>query len=321
MSEPPKNADPPPPGEWDDLSDTHPITVVPLDAQEAELVPCLIVISGRQMGQVFRLTRREARIGRAEDAELCVRDTSISRHHALVYLDAAGRSHIRDLGSTNGTFVNGKRVQDVELAAGDRLQLGNQTILKLEYHGQFEKAFHAQLYEAGTRDPLTDTYNRRYIDQHLEADFSLAVRHREELSLLMVDIDHFKAVNDTHGHLAGDAVLRALGRILGSRVRGEDILARYGGEEFLLVLRRTPANGAQALAESLRRLIEHAQFRFKNETIELTISVGIATQGPETSFPTVAALIGAADQALYRAKHAGRNRVEVFTLGGEEPTG
>ena len=299
----------PPDHRWDDTSHTRPVRVVPLETDSREVVPCLIVISGRQMGQVFPVTTREARVGRADDADLCIRDASISRFHAAVYVDSESRCRVRDLGSTNGTFVNGRRVADTELAAGDRVQLGKQTILKLEYHGRFENEFHAQLYEAGTRDPLTGTFNRRYLDQHLEGDFRLARRHREDLSLLVVDIDRFKAINDTHGHLAGDSVLRALARILGQRVRGEDILARYGGDEYVLILRRTSPEGAATLAEAVRVLVQDAVFTFKKLPIEVTVSIGVATLTHPPAYANALELLAAADGALYEAKSRGRNRV------------
>lgn len=298
-------------GTWDETTSTRPVSVVPLETGEAEVVPCLVVISGRQMGQVFPLVNRaDARIGRADDADLCIRDASISRYHAAVYIDERSRCRIRDLGSTNGTFVNGRRVQDGELAAGDRVQLGKATILKLEYHGKTENEFHAQLYDAGTRDPLTGVFNRRYLDQHLEADFRLASRHQEDLSVLVIDVDRFKEINDTLGHLAGDAVLRRLANVLSSRVRHEDILARYGGEEFVILLRRTSHEGAMALAESAREIIANATLTYKASPISITVSVGVATLRHPPQFEDGASLLAAADAALYGAKNAGKNRVK-----------
>jgi diguanylate cyclase (GGDEF)-like protein len=200
------------------------------------------------------------------------------------------------------------------LASGDRVQLGKSTILKLEYHGRMENEFHAQLYDAGTRDPLTGIFNRRYFDQHLEADFRLAVRHKEELSILMVDIDRFKVVNDSFGHLAGDTVLRTLSAQLGGRVRHEDILARYGGEEFVIILRRTSPDGALRLAESLRQIVASATFAYKSTPIKVTISIGVASMTHTGGYDSGTELLAAADGALYAAKGAGRDRVEVAPI-------
>jgi two-component system, cell cycle response regulator len=295
---------------------THPYEVVPLEpGNTAEVVPSLIIISGKQMGQIFPVRAGEARIGRADDADLSIRDSSISRYHALLYRDPGGDAHIRDLGSTNGTFVNGKRIQDVKLTAGDRIQFGKATILKLDFHSRFEEELHVHLYEAGTRDPLTDIFNRKYFDQHLDADFRLALRHQEELSLMMIDIDNFKLVNDTHGHLAGDHVLRTLAPIFMTRLRKEDILARYGGEEFVIILRRTTPAGALSLANALRQLVEEASFEFKGTRMSITISVGVATLTHPTVCRDANELLAAADRAMYTAKQKGRNRAEQASVG------
>ncbi len=275
------------------------------------MAPCLIVISGRQMGQVFRLNEREATLGRDDDATFCIRDASISRRHAVVLRDKQARCHIRDLDSTNGTFVNGKRVQEAELSAGDRIQIGRSTLLKLEYHGSVEKEFHAKLYDAGTRDPLTGLFNRGYLDQHLEADFRLAERHGEAMSVLVIDVDRFKSINDAHGHLAGDAVLRTLAHLLIGRLRREDVLARYGGEEFVAVLRHTDAAGARRLADAMRELVEGGVYPYKGTPLKVSVSIGVATFDPATPYASHAELLQAADEAMYRAKNNGRNRIEA----------
>jgi two-component system cell cycle response regulator len=304
-----------------DVSHTVPISIVPLDDNE-KAVPCLIVISGPEMGKAFPLRSAETKVGRAEDTDFSLRDQSISRNHAIVYKDHLGCCRVQDLGSTNGTFINGRKVKDVALTAGDRIQLGESTVLKLEYHGKIEDDFHSQLYDAGTRDALTEVFNRRYLDQHLDTDFRLAVRHQEQLSVVIIDVDYFKKVNDTHGHLAGDMVLRTLSNVLKERIRDEDILARYGGEEFVLVLRRTPEIGAVALAESIRNIIEKTPFSYQNQDIAVTVSSGVATLTHPSSFIDGLSLLKEADMALYRAKAAGRNRVEVAkpkTSGSQVP--
>ena len=323
MSDRPKEDKPHPPEgvsehafSWNDPSTTHPYDIVPLEPSlSADVVPSLIVISGKQMGQVFPLGNRDARVGRADDADLCIRDPSISRYHALIYRDPAGTPRIRDLGSTNGTFVNGKRVQDAKLTSGDRVQLGKSTILKLDVHSRLEENLQAQLYEAGTRDPLTEIFNRTYFDQHFEADFRLAIRHEEEISLMMIDLDKFKLVNDTHGHLAGDYVLRSVAPILQQRLRKEDILARYGGEEFVIILRRTSPPGALALANDIRELVEVATFEFQGKQMPITVSIGVATLTHPAVYKEPSDLLAAADQAMYTAKEKGRNRVEQASGG------
>ncbi len=175
--------------------------------------------------------------------------------------------------------------------------------------GELEGDFHNQLYEAGTRDSLTGLHNRRYFDQHLEQEFLLAQRHSEALTLLLVDLDHFKKVNDDHGHIAGDMVLRAFSKVLVKRCRREDIIARYGGEEFVLLLRRTNHRGASSLAEALRKKAEDTALTYQDSTIAFTVSVGAATVGDGIDFDRGEELLQAADDALYLAKQRGRNRV------------
>jgi len=172
-----------------------------------ELVPCFVVVSGGQIGRVFALRADEAVIGRGSEADICLAESSISRRHALVYKDEQHLVSIRDLGSTNGTFVNGVASAEQALSAGDRVQLGKVVMVKFEYHTALEDDFLAQLYDAGVTDPGTGIFNRRYFDTHLQADFSLSSRHGTPLTLVVFDLDYFKLINDTHGHPVGDAVL------------------------------------------------------------------------------------------------------------------
>ncbi|MEE8409572.1 MAG: GGDEF domain-containing protein [Myxococcota bacterium] len=293
---------------WDEDTRTAPVRVDPIQ-NPTETVPCMVVVAGPQLGQVFPITGNRATIGRGEEADWCISETSISRRHAVVYKDEEAFCRIRDLNSKNGTYVNGNRIGDTVLTAADKVQLGKTSILKFEYHSELEGRFHAHLYEAGTTDPLTGIYNRRYFDGHLHADFRLCIRHGEPLSIIMIDIDHFKKVNDTHGHLAGDSVLRQLAEKLATRVRTEDILARYGGEEFIIILRRTSPKGAAALSEAIRDLIEKTQFEFQHSVAQVTVSVGVATMETKADFGDANELLEAADKALFKAKEHGRNRV------------
>lgn len=305
-----RNASPQSTGRFD-AQDTKPIAVEPIATSGGKSRPVLVVIAGPQIGQLFKLEHKSVRLGRAEDAEIPIRDGSISRYHAECYFDEHGGMRVRDLGSTNGTFMNGVKVTDSEIREGDRVQLGGATILKLEFHGSIEGQFHTQLYEAGTRDALTGVFNRRYLDQQLDTDFRLARRHKQPLSVLVIDVDHFKQINDQHGHLAGDAVLRTLGEVLGSRLRGEDILGRFGGEEFVVIMRQTDLKGAAQAAESVRRIVEETTFGYQALTIPVTVSIGVAALDPMAPHEDVGALLQAADRALYQAKQSGRNQVQT----------
>jgi diguanylate cyclase (GGDEF)-like protein len=295
---------------------TEPISVVPLSSDD-DLVPCLIVIAGPDLGQMHPVSHR-VRVGRAKDAEMSISDNSISRYHAAVQRLENGDIHLTDLDSTNGTFVNGKQVDEATLRGGDRIQLGVKTVVKLDFLGKIEGDFHHQLYEAGTRDPLTGLFNRRYLEQHLETDFRLALRHDEQLSVMVLDLDHFKSINDRYGHLAGDMVLRSFASILARRCRREDIIARYGGEEFVVLLRRTSSEGAGAVAESVRSLVEEHTLSYQGKSIAVTVSIGVATLGPGIVPDDPLSLLKTADSALYRAKAEGRNCVVHRVLGAED---
>jgi diguanylate cyclase (GGDEF)-like protein len=163
-------------------------------------------------------------------------------------------------------------------------------------------------------DPLTGIYNRRYLDRRLKQEVDRALRYDLSLSVLMLDIDHFKNINDTYGHQAGDLVLSSLGKLIMGIARTSDIVARYGGEEFLVIGTSTPLAAAPVFAERLRRTVEittlvPASDLTNGEDIRVTISIGVAALGPENG--CVSALVKAADIALYRAKLEGRTRVVV----------
>lgn len=171
-----------------------------------------------------------------------------------------------------------------------------------------------QIEETANRDGLTQLYNRGFFDKSLAENFRRAARYGRPLSLLFLDIDHFKQFNDIHGHQAGDAVLRAVATRLSANMRiGIDIVARYGGEEMVLIAPETPPEGIRVLAERVRGDIEQLRVRFRTENEEkllsCTVSIGAATFIPGVEqFPNERSFIEAADSAVYRAKHSGRNR-------------
>ena len=271
----------------------------------------LIVLAGATVGEMFKLPSGEAMIGRGKRSEISLFDEGVSRAHARI-LSEGDTVWVEDLGSRNGTFVNGERLSNarVKLADGDKIQVGRTTILKFSYHDSLEESFQKQMYESALRDGLTKVYNKRYFAERLISELRFATRHRAALALLFLDLDHFKNINDTFGHVAGDKVLAAVALTLAKSVRNEDVVARYGGEEFAVLLRATPVPHVRGTAERLRRQVEAlAVDADDGNPIHVTVSIGLATF-PETVVNTPAELIEAADQALYRAKGAGRNRVE-----------
>ncbi len=266
--------------------------------------PQLIVLSGESVGETFHLDR-PAIIGRGEVAQVRLHDDGVSRRHAMV-VRVGGELCLEDLQSANGTRVNGEPITRHVLRNGDTIQLGEKTTLKFTDADSVEEGLPQATYEAAVRDALTRVYNRRHFVERLASEVAYSLRHRSPLSLLMIDIDHLKRINDGYGRPAGDYVLATLGQILLAAVRVEDIVARYGGEEFAILCRGTPPMSALQLAERLRRDVEAYAFTYRRKRMSVTLSVGIAMCADS---PTAAQyLVAKADGALYEAKQTGRNR-------------
>jgi diguanylate cyclase (GGDEF)-like protein len=166
------------------------------------------------------------------------------------------------------------------------------------------------MYESALRDGLTKAFNKKYFTDRLESEFTFAIRHTAPLSLVLFDIDHFKRVNDTYGHQAGDHVLSEISTLLTATLRAEDVFARYGGEEFGVICRGSDLGQGQIVGERLRKAVESHRFVYEGTHIPITISVGVAGL-PDPAVKDAAELVAASDQALYGSKHAGRNRVTV----------
>jgi len=267
----------------------------------------LIVLAGANVGEMHKLDAGEVVLGRATGATVRLSDDGVSRKHAKLLVEN-GVVRLEDLGSANGTLVNGERVAECALKDGDQIQLGGTTILKFTYHDSLEEDFQRKMYDAALRDPMTRAYNKKHLSDRLETELAFARRHAVTLALIMLDVDHFKNVNDTLGHPAGDHVLIKLAQVVSSTLRVEDMFARYGGEEFAVLCRGTTLEQAEVLAERIRATVEAADFTFEDRPIRVTVSLGV-TAFPARPAESVLALIGDADEALYAAKRAGRNRV------------
>ncbi|HEX6835173.1 MAG TPA: GGDEF domain-containing protein [Polyangia bacterium] len=278
--------------------------------------PCLVVIAGAHLGEIFPVDS-EIMIGRDPESKLrLAEDEGVSRRHARVTPVADG-ALLADLGSQNGTYVDGERVQERVLKEGMKIRVGQTTVLKFARYDALEERAQRQLLESALRDGLTRAFNRRYFVERLAAEIRFAERHAQPLALLMLDIDHFKRLNDAHGHLIGDDVLRAVVGVLNDTLRAEDVLARYGGEEFAVLVRGVNKDGARVLGERLRKEIgELGLSKEGGEKLSVTVSIGVsifplANPAEVPSEQTGKKLIELADAALYRAKNAGRNRVEL----------
>ena len=240
-------------------------------------------------------------------ANIRLGDDGISRRHARIVVEAK-LVRIEDLGSANGTLVNGNLVQQAPLKDGDKIQLGSSTILKFTYHDKLEENFQRAMYDAALRDDLTKAFNKKHFLDRLEQEVAFVRRHGAPLSLVMFDVDHFKRVNDTFGHVAGDHVLSKLSQVAQTAIRAEDLFGRYGGEEFAVLCRNIPLLGAAAVAERVRAAVESSEFVYDAREMPVTVSLGVAAI-PDTPAQNGLELIAAADEALYDAKHGGRNRV------------
>ena len=266
---------------------------------------CLVVIYGHDLGKKFNLDRDNFIIGRSSGADIRLEQEAVSRNHCKL-VNTGDSVIVRDLGSTNGTYVNDQLVDEYRMRDGDLLKVGR-CIFKFLSGDNIESAYHEEIYRLTTIDGLTQIYNRRYFLESLDREMGRAQRYLRDLSLILFDIDHFKAVNDTYGHLAGDYVLKQLAMEIKRRIRREDILARYGGEEFAIILPELDNASAMHFAEKIRRIASEANFRFDETDIPVTVSVGVITLEPAVR--DSAAFIKHVDEKLYRAKSNGRNCV------------
>jgi two-component system cell cycle response regulator len=269
----------------------------------------LTVISGASAGRVHSIGDKVMLIGRGRETQLRFEDAGVSRAHARVTYLGPGRYLLEDLESTNGTFVGGRRIERAELESGERIAVGpNVTLSFAIVDSQAERMAH-ELYESAVRDTLTKAHNRRYLLERLGSEIAYARRHATPLSLVLFDIDHFKRVNDSHGHLAGDAALREVAALVTRMIRVEDVFARFGGEEFIVLTRGVEHAGAGRFSERLRAAIEKLEIVAEGATIRVTISAGYASVSELPAAQRNAeGLIRLADERLFTAKEGGRNR-------------
>ncbi|HVV16530.1 MAG TPA: GGDEF domain-containing protein, partial [Polyangia bacterium] len=223
---------------------------------------CLVVIYGSELGKKYNLNASSMVIGRSSKCDIQIDQESISRNHSKI-VNTGKSILVRDLGSTNGTYVNDEPVDEYVLRDGDLLKIGR-TIFKFLTGGNIENAYHEEIYRLTTVDGLTQIFNKRYFVDTLEREVARAHRYRRALSLVMFDIDHFKKVNDGYGHLAGDYVLKHLAQTVRGKIRREDCFARYGGEEFAIVLPEIDNANCLPFAEKIRQIVERTEFKFEN---------------------------------------------------------
>ena len=273
--------------------------------------PYLVALTGPDAGRTYRLSEGSMTVGRAKSADVRVLDDDVSRDHARL-ICIGGNVVVEDLGSRNGTFVNGARVSRQVLADGDKVSVGETTILKFSMQDEIDEDFHDRMFRAARRDPLTGTFRRAFFEHRLDVELTFAKRHEAPLAVLFIDLDHFKTVNDTYGHSVGDRLLTEVATLLHKGLRQEDLLARYGGEEFAILVHGVDIAGAASLAERLRRSVaEHRPSTVPKAGFRQTVSVGLAGF-PYQGIQDARTLMAAADAAMYTAKKRGRNRVVKY---------
>jgi two-component system cell cycle response regulator len=285
------------------VTDARPISP---DPSRDEFLVVIYAKDKSAQGRRQMLRASPVRVGRMSDNEIVLDDDAVSRRHARLEKRESGWA-VMDVGSRNGTLVNDREISGVaKLAHGDRLKIGY-TIFKYLSGQDAESAFFEEIYQLTITDNLTQVHNRRHFDDAIEREVSRARRFKRRLSLLMLDIDYFKRVNDDYGHLVGDAALREIAQLVQNRVRRDDTVARYGGEEFVVLMPETPLASATSVARALREEVARRVIEYRDVRFSVTVSIGCAELLPSDMTPTD--LVLRVDSKLFAAKHAGRNCV------------
>jgi two-component system cell cycle response regulator len=285
------------------------VAIAPPSASRQATRALLTVVSGPNIGRVYSVLEGETLLGRGKDVHVRMDDAGASRSHARIVAADGGRYFLEDLHSTNGTFVDGRRIERAELSSGNRFHIGPNIVVSFAILDAQAGRLALQNYESSVRDSLTRAHNRRYLVERLASEIAYARRHSSRLSLILFDLDHFKRVNDTSGHLAGDEVLRQVAALVSNLIRTEDVFARFGGEEFVVLVRGISHANVGRFAERLRAAVERLEI-VSERILRVTISVGYASIHELSDVDrTSEALLRMADERLYRAKTGGRNRV------------
>jgi diguanylate cyclase (GGDEF)-like protein len=288
--------------------------------EKAEQAIVLTIIGGNEadFGKHFVLERKRTTIGREKANDIALSDGKVSKAHCEISVIRSSRGveqiSLLDLDSTNGTYVNGEAVVQATLKAGDKIQAGS-TILQLSYSDEIEREYHAKLFDFAARDALTGLYNKRFIYNELENYCRIARRSNRAFSIIMLDIDDFKGINDRYGHLSGDEYLKQLAGLIRSSLRDQDLAGRIGGEEFLVVLPETAIDGALQLAVRIRKSVESFVLSLQKQEIRTTISAGVCQY--ERGLKDINELLGLADQAMYEAKKSEKNKVMRASLADQ----
>src|SRR6267143_788473 len=288
--------------------------------RSGERRPALVFLRGELLAVPIPLERAQVTVGRALDADIRVNDSRASRLHARIITEpdenGVVRYRLKDLDSTNGTILNGKFIDEAFLQDGDKFVIGDQ-LIRFEMLDEIDREFQQQIHRLLVHDELTGLLTSKSFFSELRREAARAEAESKPFCVLMMDIDHFKEVNDTYGHLVGSETLEETGRVIKEALRAGDVASRFGGEEFAVFL--LDANYAQGLVAAERVRIALQQHEFPASRIDspagqathrITISIGVAAFPDDATDPIE--LVELADSALYRAKRSGRNQVCAY---------
>lgn len=289
--------------------------------RRADLRPALVFLRGELLAVPIPLEREQVTLGRALDADIRINDARASRLHARITTErdeetGTTRYRLSDLESTNGTSLNGARINSAFLQDGDKFEIGEQ-LIRFEMLDEIDREFQQQIHRLLVHDELTGLLTSKSFFSELRREAARAQAEEMPFCVLMMDIDHFKEVNDTYGHLVGSETLEDVGMVIRKSLRAGDVGARFGGEEFAAFLLDADYSQGMTAAERVRAAIEKHDFPAVRregaepiKTHHITISIGVASYPDDGRDPIQ--LVEMADSALYRAKRNGRNQVCTY---------
>jgi diguanylate cyclase (GGDEF)-like protein len=307
--------------QWDKTVHDRKFDIPANESQKIEHTIILTIIGGNEIdfGKHFLLEKNKILLGRDDTNDIAINDRKISKVHCEISMIKSSQGieqiFIKDLDSTNGTYVNSALIDQITLHAGAKIQIGD-TVLRLSYNDELEKEYHAKLFNYAVRDTHTGLYNKRFIINELENISRIARRSGRAFSIVIIDIDDFKRINDLYGHVSGDEYLKSITKLFTQSLREQDIAGRIGGEEFLIILPETRIDGAFRLAVRIRKNVEDFVLNYLNFEIRTTISAGVCQY--ESTIKDINELLDIADQALYEAKRSGKNNVLQALLANKE---
>ena len=282
--------------------------IMPVEASDRPAMPCIVHISSTLTDTVYWLSAdKELKIGRAPENDLCIRDQSVSQFHARVVLTPKGAVFVQDLGSTNGTFVNGEKVVRHTLWDGDKIHIGRQQVLRFCFQADAQPEANSSSKTDAARDALTGVYTRQYALTRIEKDFIRAKMRHQDLALLMFDVDGFEEIKETHGPDTGDMVLREVAKVVSSVLRREDIFARYDEHTFSVLLSYQTEAAVVALAQRIGRVVKYHSYPHEGKKIRVTLSLGISSLSRKMK--NAMDLISEVQDCLEKARRAGHDTI------------